>query len=209
MGAFPSTPSPFRISPFSIKVEGITRYEESPMKKRVFLFIGVLVCGLAACDWFPYLGETYVGPGIALFSPGENISSVAVPDVGEVDSVDSILLTGLDQDYAADVTISLRSPGGRTITLLSQEGKDADFVGDYEFVDDNDSDGLPRIVVYDDGLGTKVIVPEKYQSEGDLDEFSGGDVHGTWKLVIYDTRANGVAAASLASWTLKLRYSEY
>ena len=179
------------------------------MKKSAFLFIGVLVCVLAGCDWFPYLGETYVGPGIPAFFAGENISSVLVADVGEVDSVDSILLTGLNQDYAADVTISLRSPGGRTITLVSQQGKDADYIGDYEFVDDNDSDGLPRIVVYDDGLGTKVIVPEKYQSEGDLDEFSGGDVHGTWKLVIYDTRAHGGAAASLASWTLKLRYSGY
>ena len=180
------------------------------MKKVALLFMGILVFVLSACDWFPYLGKTYVGGGIPSFFAGENTSSVTVSDFGEVDSVDSILLTGLDQEYAGDLTIGLKSPGGRVITLLSQEGGDADFVGDYEFVDDHDSDGLPRIVVYDDGSGTNVVVPEIYQSEGDLDEFAGSDVHGTWKLVIYDTGINSVPAnASLASWTLKIRYSEY
>jgi subtilisin-like proprotein convertase family protein len=180
------------------------------MKKCLAFIVGISIFGLVACDWlfYPLVEEQNTTPIVGFGAT--NTRSVFVSETGDVESIESISLTGLERDHAEDLTIKLQAPSFETITLVSGEGGNADYNGNYKFVDDNDSAGLPRIVVYNDGGATNVVVPETYQSEGDLDDFEGTGINGTWTLIINDAQSTGNSGiAQLTSWTLRLRYSGY
>jgi len=132
---------------------------------------------------------------------GNNDFEISASDSGQVVTVESVSLDELVYDDAQDLTISLISPGGRSRALVTQKGSSSKYTGDYTFVDDGDSSGLPRIIEYSGD-----VVPETYQAESDFDDFSGESVSGTWTLRIHDNTL--LTDGTLAGWSLKLEFED-
>jgi hypothetical protein len=168
----------------------------------VFLFSSCEFLILPTTSTKTYTDDT--GDNITL---GNNDFPISVSDSGQVVTVESVSLDGLlygdsGPGDASDLTISLIAPGGKTGVLVTQKGSGGIYTGDdYSFVDDGDSSGLPRIIVY-----AGAVVPETYQAESDFDDFSEANVSGTWTLRINDNESD--TDGTLDGWSLTLEFED-
>lgn len=145
--------------------------------------------------------KTYTNDTGGDITDGNNDFEISVSDTGQVVTVESVSLDDLIYETASHLTISLISPGGRSRALVTQKGSTSNYTGDYTFVDDDDSSGLPRIIEYSGD-----VVPETYQAESDFDDFSEVSVNGTWTLRINDSESG--TDGTLAGWSFKLEFED-
>ncbi len=172
------------------------------MKIHWILIISLLLISLASCELLT-LPHPHSGASIASIFYLDNTSTASVTNQGTLNSVDKVVLNSFAHNNADDVKITLQAPSGETVTLIEYKGSNLDdyvATSPYTFVDNTDSTGLSRIVIYNG-----VVVPETYQATGDFDTFNGISISGNWQLKIYDNENNG-SAATLSSWTLWLKY---
>ncbi len=145
--------------------------------------------------------KTYTDDTGGDINNGNNDFPISVSDSGQVVTVESVSLDNLLYNNASDLTISLIAPGGKTGALVTQKGSTSNYTGDYTFVDDGDSSGLPRIIEYSGD-----VVPETYQAESDFDDFSEANVSGTWTLRINDNESG--TDGTLDGWSLTLEFED-
>ncbi len=135
-------------------------------------------------------------PVTATYSTG-NIAT-AIPDSGSVDIPivvsDNGVVTGvkvsvrLDHTYDGDVQISLVSPGGVTVPLVTNRGGSGDNFG----TGTNDCSGT--YTVFDDGAATAISAGTSpfagsFKPETPLSALAGGVSAGTWTVHFADTAA--------------------
>jgi len=117
----------------------------------------------------------------------------------EVDATTAFATTVHDLDVTIDIThawagdldVTLRSPAGTEVELTSDNGGNGDDYTDTTFDDEAAAEITTGVAPF---TGT-------FQPEGDLSDFDGEDIAGTWQLVVTDdfpAADDGV----LNSWTL-------
>ncbi|TNF00780.1 MAG: choice-of-anchor D domain-containing protein, partial [Bacteroidetes bacterium] len=117
-------------------------------------------------------------------------STINIPTSGTITDVNVLNLIGT-HTWVSDLTVSLTSPLGTTVTLFSGVCTNLDNF-DLNFDDAAASATLPCPPT---GGGT-------YQPSGLLSDFNGEDAAGNWVLTIFD--AFNQDGGSLTSWTLEL-----
>jgi hypothetical protein len=168
------------------------------IKKISICIISFISFFLISCDFF--LGdtsETYIGAG-GNIRHGINYFPIEISCTGEVVKVETLRLIDLDYAVASDLEIRVKKVGGINKNIVKRKGGSNAFLGDYIFVDEDNDDGLSRIVTYDG-----VVVPETYQS-GDFYDFKGSELSGSWHLIIIDwtTGTDG----TFSSWKIRIKY---
>jgi subtilisin-like proprotein convertase family protein len=168
------------------------------------LSVSFIIFLISSCEFllFPTSStKTYTNDTGWDITEGNNDFEISVSDSGQVVTVESVSLDELFHDYASDLTISLISPGGISKALVTKKGSSSSYTGDYTFVDDDDSSGLPRIIEYSGD-----VVPETYQAESDFDDFSEVNVNGPWTLRITDSESD--IDGTLAGWSMTLEFED-
>ena len=114
---------------------------------------------------------------------------IAIPDndpnnpaIAEITISDSYLIGDLDvmvtiyHTWCADNDIFLESPSGTLVELSTDNGGSSDNYLEVWF----DDEAGETIIGYEN------ILPGYYTPEGDLSDFDGENVFGTWKLIVAD-----------------------
>jgi hypothetical protein len=169
--------------------------------RMITVFLIVPFCAfLASCEIVsePRFVEIISDSG-GTVETGYSTFPLSVSAFGKVVSVEKVTLDDLYYETASDLTISLQKSGGPSVILVNMRGGTNDYVGDYEFVSDDEERGLSHIVTWSGD-----VVPETYQAEGEFDDFEGYGVGGTWIIEVYNSSLT--TTGTLSSWSLCLRY---
>ncbi len=102
------------------------------------------------------------------------------------------LINSLTHTFDRDLILSLRSPGGTSVTLSNRRG-----AGGNNFTN----------TVFDDEASTAISAGSapfsgSFRAEGLLSDFDGQDAFGTWTLTVSDNEALDVG--SINSWALDI-----
>ncbi len=148
-------------------------------------------------------------PGIVTQTIASPDTNIPIPDNGSIVSVLNFTGGGtvVDVDVALDVThpraqdldISLVSPGGRTITLTSDNGADLDDVFAGTTFDDQ-APGVPSAANVRNFVFTDLTPTGPIQPEEALGAAVGEPAAGPWVLVVVDD--GGGNTGLLRSWSL-------
>jgi subtilisin-like proprotein convertase family protein len=106
------------------------------------------------------------------------------------------LTTNITHTFAADLDITLTSPGGTTVTISTDNGGGADDVFAGTLFDDSAADTVTDYT-YTDLVTATPLVPE-----GALAAFIGEDPNGTWTLTITDDAGGDIG--NLNTWSLDI-----
>ncbi len=121
-------------------------------------------------------------------------SVLEITDSGQITDLNVLNLMG-DHTWISDLTISLTSPAGTTVTLFSEICDDEDDFN-INFDDEAGAGALPCPPV---GGGT-------YQPTGTLEDFNNESPTGTWTLTIEDGANDD--GGNLTAWTLEICLSD-
>lgn len=119
---------------------------------------------------------------------------------GIVNSVDYLLIEGLTHTFVGEIEISLRSPFGNIVPLVTRLGAgtvraDSDFNGDYVF-----DDTVTEPYDFEGGE----LVPGSYRPDGSLSgTLAGEQATGRWTLHFNDLHAT--RSGSFTSWSMQLK----
>lgn len=145
----------------------------------------------------PSTEATYAGPVVPIpdGSPAGAVATVEVPPRGRLTDVALTIggtscttvagatTVGLDHSYVGDLTLSLTSPAGTTVTLLRERGGPANNLCQTTFADD----GLRAA----SSLGeSDAPFTGRFRPEDPLAAFHGEDPTGTWTLRAVDATAS-------------------
>jgi subtilisin-like proprotein convertase family protein len=145
----------------------------------------------------PSTSSAYAGPAVAIpdGSPSGAVATVQVPPRGRLTEVALTIggsscsttvgstTVGLDHSYVGDLTLSLTSPAGTTVTLLRERGGSANNLCQTTFADD----GLRAAASLGD---TDAPFTGRYRPEDPLAAFLGEDPTGTWTLRAVDATSS-------------------
>lgn len=150
-------------------------------------------------------------PGLATQTVASPDTNVPIPDNGSIVSVLSFTAGGtvVDVDVAVDIAhprpqdldISLIAPSGRTVTLTSDNGGEADdvFAGT---VFDDQAEGMPSAPNVRNFTYTELVPTGPIQPEEALGAMIGEAAGGPWVLVVVDDAGGGGSTGILRSWSL-------
>ncbi|MBK8698535.1 MAG: proprotein convertase P-domain-containing protein [Saprospiraceae bacterium] len=170
---------------------------------------GVQICGSSLAGWVtnpddcfdspvsatcPFYPSLDVPIGIDFNIPDTIMSDLQITDVGSISAI-KVNNLRIDHTYIGDLRITLRSPAMTEVVLIDQRcGAVPDLLLDL----DSESTNLYNDIPCPPNGGLC------YQPLGDLGDFYGEDLNGTWTLIVEDL-ANGDGGA-LLSWGLQICY---
>ncbi len=136
------------------------------------------------------------GLAIATATPNTVADSIAVSGVGTTTLEVEVYLEVI-HTYAADLDITLTSPGGTIVQLTTDNGAGNDNVFNGTLFDDSATDPVT------DHVFTNLVVAPLLAPEGSLDNFVGQDPNGTWTLTVADDAA--ADGGTFVRWDLTIR----
>jgi subtilisin-like proprotein convertase family protein len=147
-----------------------------------------------ACVGSPVAGASFASPGGGAIADDAATSfTLTVSGVGSY-LWDVDLTTFVTHTWCADLDITLTSPAGTTIRIVSDLGGSNDDVFDGTLWDDSAATPVT------DAVFTNHVVATPLSPEDSLDAFRGEDPNGVWTLAITDDAAG--QTGSLASWQI-------
>ena len=151
------------------------------------------------CDGISDLTGGFIdsAPGSSIGPAGgtTTVDTITVPLGGTIEDLDVVL--DINHSYIADLDISITSPNGTTVELISDQGDNANYI-DAEF-DDESSNSLP-------GESTFSNLSGDYPPEEALSAFDGEIAAGVWTLTVTDDENND--SGTLNSWGLQFNSGE-
>lgn len=149
-------------------------------------------CGCTNCPQF--MPDNFVGDFLI------NVDGATNPTLGQNGQGVCGVTMHLDHEYIGDLTITLTSPAGQTVTLIGPEGFWGSTDGtswDISFVPCNDQAfpdaGFSEIWNNNQAWGeNNSYFGSYYPSNGCLENFNTGPVDGTWTLTVVDGQGNDV-----------------
>jgi subtilisin-like proprotein convertase family protein len=134
-------------------------------------------------------------PGLAILDVATVFDTQPVSGIGTfTDKV--VLYTEITHTFAADLDITLTSPGGTVVTITTDNGGGNDNVFNGTTFD---PDVLDTVT---DHVYTNLVTATPLSPEGAFDNFAGQDPNGTWTLTITDDLGGDVGI--LARWDLTI-----
>lgn len=172
--------------------------------KLKFIFVCFTILFLFSSCFLVDVAE-FTGTGGSIADNSTQTFTAIQTGEGDVFSMDSVTITGLTHDYAADLTITLTDPEGTSCYLVKNDGINYDFVGDYTFISSDDSDA-PSLYDYN---GTAVylngdIIEQTLKARTELQDLTPGTMAGIWTLSVTDNRTGDTG--TFTSFTISLTF---
>ncbi len=140
-----------------------------------------------------FTNNTPVAIADAKRNPGVTTSQLTIPDEGTIRDLDVQL--DITHTYDSNLAVYLVSPAGTEVELFSQVGGSGD-----NFTSTTLDDDAAIPITAGSAPFTGV-----YNPEGDLSQFEGGELSGTWTLKVYDT-VKGYTG-TLNNWSITAVYA--
>lgn len=139
-----------------------------------------------------------------------NASATTIPDVGTVESQNEVAVPGyvaevrvgdfrFAHNWPADLDVALRSPSGTVVELFGDRCFNEPWTADNTNFALLDNPALPEIPADPAAAGCP---PEgnAYRPQGDLSEFVGEPIAGTWTLIVTDDEE--LVTGQLLNWSI-------